>query len=117
MINKTLKGIFSLSHNVKLYIPSTINTNQESDNSKQVKRVLTVFSKYFGGATSYQAIGAWSSNTKGLVTEKITIIQSFATSESISQNLPKVLKLAQTIKKEMSQESVSLEYDNQLFLI
>ena len=117
MINKKLKALFSLDHNIKLYIPSTNDVNKAVDNSEQVDKVLTLFSKMFGGATSYNAVGAWQSDTKGLIKEKVKIVQSYATAEQVEQYIDKVIEYAETLKKEMSQEAISLEYDNKLYFI
>jgi len=114
---KQLKGFFHLSHSIKLYIPSTTSINQEFDNSKLVNEVLTNFSDWFGGATSSQVKGAWTSPTQGLVVENVTLVYSFATSKQIDQQLENVIKLAMQIKKDLSQDSVAIEYDNQLYLI
>ena len=68
-MKKTLKGLFNLDHNIKVYIPSTININEKIDTLKYIDEGLNKLSEYFGGSTSYEAIGAWQSS-KGLVKEK-----------------------------------------------
>lgn len=117
MQNKKLAGLFSLDHNIKVYIPSTININQEFDNSQYINKALNLFSDLFGGATSYDAMGAWSSPTAGLVTEKVKIVESYATSEAVESGLDQVLEFAQMLKTEMKQDAISLEYDNKLYFI
>lgn len=116
-VNKQLKGLFSLDHNIKIYIPSTANVNEKIDNSKYVTKALQLFGDSFGGATSYDAIGAWVSQEKGLVTEGVKIVESYATREAIEANLSKVITYAQTLKRELTQEAISLEYDNKLYFI
>jgi hypothetical protein len=115
--NKTLKNLFPLDHSIKLYIPSTIETNKPADNSKQVDQAIKLLSSLFGGATSYEAIGAWTDQAGELVKEKITIVQSFATAEQVEENIMDVVKHAQNLKNEMSQEAISLEYDGKLSFI
>ena len=114
---KLLKGLFSLDHNIKLYIPSTINVNERANSKQYITRALESFSNLFGGATSYKAIGAWVSNDHGLVTENVTIVESYATAKQVEQGLQTVLELASTIKHDLRQEAVSLEYDNKLYFI
>lgn len=114
---KLLKGLFSLDHNFKLYIPSTINVNERTNSKKYITQALKTFSTLFGGATSYKAIGAWVSNSQGLVTENVTIVESYASADQVENGLQTVLELANTIKHDLSQEAVSLEYDNKLYFI
>ena len=115
--NKTLTGIFKLDHNIKIYIPSTVSVNQTADNTGLINETLKIFSGYFGGSTSYEAKGAWLSSVKGLVVENITIVESYATKEQVNENLESVLKHALKIKHDLKQEAVSLEYDNELYLV
>ena len=115
--NKLLKGLFSLDHNIKLYIPTTTNVDQETDTSDYVHQALQLFGDKFGGATSYDAIGAWTSQERGLVTERVVIVESYATREAVEQNLSLVIEFATKLKTELSQEAISLEYDNKLYFI
>lgn len=116
---KTLKGIFSLDHNIKLYIPSTVEANKQARDLQAVKvqETLSLFSKLFGGATSYDAKGAWLSDTKGLIVEGVVIVESYATTQAVDEGLESVLAYATRLKADMSQEAISLEYDNKLYFI
>jgi hypothetical protein len=114
---KELKGLFPLSHNIKIYIPSTFDINQKISTKKYVKKTLSVFSKQFGGATSYQAKGAWTSANKGLIVENITIVESFATTKQVKRSMQTILQYAIELKKELKQEAISLEYNNKLYFI
>lgn len=116
-INKYLEGLYSLDHNIKLYIPSTVNTSKQIDNSEWVKKTLTLFSGLFGGSTSYDAMGSWVSNKEGLIVEKITIVESYATREQVEKGLEQVVQYAKSLKNEFKQEAISLEYDNRLYFI
>lgn len=114
---KQLAGLFCLDHNIKLYIPSTIHGDQKTDNSKYIHNALCLFSDLFGGATSYDAAGAWNSSQLGLIVENVKIVESYATKEQIQSGLVKVIEYAKLIKTELHQEAVSLEYDNKLYLL
>lgn len=114
---KQLKGLFSLDHNIKIYIPSTIDIDKTVDTSKHITEGLNLFSSLFGGATKYDAVGAWSSQTRGLVTENIIVIESYATKEQAVAGLDGVVKFAGKLKTELRQEAISLEYDNKLYFI
>jgi hypothetical protein len=113
----TLKGLFCLDHNLRVYIPTTTKTNQVADTESFKQEALKKFSTYFGGATSYDAVGAWLSGSKGLVTERVTIVESYATKDAISDNLQAVIEFAGEMKKKLAQEAVSLEYDSKLYFV
>ena len=115
--HKTLKGLFCLDHNIKLYIPSTVDVDKSIDNTEYVNLTLAKFGEWFGGATSYDATGAWLSQDKGLITEAVKIVESYATKEACIESLDKVIKLAEELKSKLNQEAISLEYDNKLYFI
>lgn len=120
MKNNLLSSFVSLSHQVKIYVPSTVEVNKEaSQEARQavIDTVLGSLSDLFGGATAGDFVGAWRSQEAGIVTEKTTVIYSFCTSEALEAGLAKVVELAQMICKDMSQEVVSLEIDNALYLV
>ena len=116
-----LKAGFNLDHNLRIYIPSTQDVDGDA-NAEQVQALieeaLEKFSQWFGGATAFDALGAWySSDLSKVVTEKVKIVESYCTKESIEENLEKVLAFAGQIKRDLGQEAVSLEYDNRLYFI
>lgn len=117
----TLKGIFNLDHSVKLYVPSTVNADSNASSEQiasAINLVMQKFSQWFGGATANDAIGAWySEELKKVITEKVTIITSFADADSVELHIGEVVALAMQIKSDFGQEAVSLEYDNKLYLV
>ena len=116
-MKRTLKNLIALESNVKIYVPSTISTNIEIDNSLQVDKLLTEFSMLFGGATSYAALGCWMSNTLGLIKERVTIVEAYCHETELKHSIDKILELAETLKNEMNQETVSLEVNGKLYFI
>lgn len=114
---RQLKALFSLDHNIKLYIPSTKDIDKAADNGAYITEALELFGQLFGGATSYDASGAWVSQSHGLVVEAVKIVESYATSEAVAGGIESVLRLALKIKRELNQEAVSLEYDNRLYFV
>ena len=114
-----LKGIFSLSISIKLFIPSTTEVDKDGSELQAIyeRRALALFSELFGGATSYGAVGAWSSASAGLVTEKIQIVESFATTDAISTGMDAVMALAGEMKLAMGQEAIALQYQNEMFFL
>ena len=85
MTNARLKNVFSLSSKVTVYVPATININEEIDNSKYVDKAATLLSDCFGGATSTDALGYWTSPTVGLVKEKTTMVFAYASEKDFTQ--------------------------------
>ena len=114
---KTLKYKFDLDCKVSIYVPSTINVNEKCDNSAQVMNVITELSKLFGGATASQAVGGWVCEDGNTVVENVTIVYAFCTSDQLNQNIDEVISICETLKKEMSQEAISLEINGQLGFI
>ena len=114
---KTKKFVFDLDSKVAIYVPSTNNAVESCDNTGMVKRVLSKLSDMFGGATATDAIGGWNSIEHGLITERVTIVYSFCKSEDFANHFDEVLELCESIKSEMSQEAVTLEYNGQVKFI
>lgn len=117
-----LKKYINLSSSVKIYIPGTTDFDQPASNVEQVHTVTEEFTRLFGGATANNAIGGYMfkgirDNAPKLVTEKVTIITSFTDSEGLENHIDQVIKIAHRIKKEMNQEAVSIEVNNELYLI
>ena len=117
MTNARLKNVFSLSSKVTVYVPATININEEIDNSKYVDKAATLLSDCFGGATSTDALGYWTSPTVGLVKEKTTMVFAYAGEDDLKKNLDKVIDFCENLKSEMSQDAVALELNGELFFI
>ena len=111
---KHLKFKFDLDSKVSVYVPSTVNVSEQTDNTEQVKSVIRELSQLFGGATATQAVGGWVSESGETILERVTIVYSFCTSEQLRQHFEDVYAIAQRIKKEMSQEAVTLEINGQV---
>jgi hypothetical protein len=116
-MKKTLKNLIALESNVKIYVPSTINVNEQTDNSKQVDNVLFQLSGLFGGATSYSALGCWSSPESGLIKERVTICESYCHENVLKASINTVIDLCEQLKIDMKQEAISLEVNNKLYFI
>lgn len=107
----------SLTHSIGIFIPSTLDVNQEIDNTPQVQSALSFLGKVFGGATSSEAEGVWRSEESGLVTEQVTIVRTFVSERSLQKHLDDVIEFATNLKVEMKQEAVAIDVDNQLVLV
>jgi hypothetical protein len=115
--NKKLKNCFKLSSKITLYVPATVNTNQNIDNSEFVDKAATLFSECFGGSTSTPALGYWMSNTEGLVKEKTTIVFAYCSDSDLQKNIDEVIEFCESLKTEMSQESIALEINGEMYFI
>lgn len=107
----------SLNHTVALFVPSTMDVSQHTDNSTQVQSTLSFLGNLFGGATSSNAEGAWRSEESGLVTEKVTIVRTFVSKKALDTHLDDVLAFAAELKRNMKQEAVAISVDHQLILV
>lgn len=116
-MNKKLKNLISLNQNVKIYIPSTIDINKDSDNSSSVEQALSLLASNFGGATSYQAFGAWLSASGQLVKEKVTICEAFCKEIELQEKIEDIYDFCLKLKIELKQEAIALEVNGTLHLV
>lgn len=111
---KTLKFKFDLDSKVAIYVPSTINVNEETDNRKQVLNVIRRLSEMFGGATASDAVGGWVSQSGEVIVEKVKVVYSFCTTGQLKDRIDDILSICEDIKNEMKQEAVTLEINGQV---
>lgn len=105
-----------LSHCVKIYVPSTLEGNQATDNSEILNHIASKLSDLNGGASIQDVTGCWNSDTHGLIKESVKVVYSY--SPELSDDLINLtFDLAEKIKSEMSQEMVSIELDGVLYLV
>lgn len=116
-MKKQLKWKFDLSSKVSIYVPSTVNVNEATDNTKQVREVMAKMSQMFGGATASEAVGGWMSQSAGLVLERVTIVYAFCKESDLHANIEQIIEICENLKKEMNQEAISLEINGQLSFI
>lgn len=111
---KELKFKFDLDCKFAVYVPSTTDVNEPCDNSEMVKYVMIELSKMFGGATASRANGGWCTGSGRIVLEPVTIVYAFCTSEQALEHFADVFAICEKIKRDMGQEAVTLEYNNQV---
>ena len=105
---------FDLNNKVAIYVPSTINVNEECDNTQYVKNTIKQLSTWFGGATATPAIGGWVQAAGEVVVENVSIVYSFCTTEQLQAHAEGIIALCESIKHEMGQEAVTLEINGQV---
>ena len=108
------KAMFTLSNKVTVYIPATVNINQEIDNTKYVEKAATLLSDLFGGATATEAVGFWTSPTMGLVKERTTMVFAYADQDALRTGIDQVIDFALNLKTELAQDSVAVEVNGEM---
>lgn len=116
-MNKKLKNLISLNQNVKIYIPSTTDINKEVDTSLHVEQALSLLASSFGGATSYQAFGAWLSASGQLIKEKVTVCEAFCKEIEIQEKIEDIYDFCLKLKIDLKQEAIALEVNGTLHLV
>lgn len=111
---KSLKFKFDLDSKVAIYVPSTLNVNEQTDNTAQVMNIIRKLSTLFGGATASDAVGGWVAENGQTVIEKVKIVYSFCTSDQLKQHISTIIEICEELKNEMSQEAITLEINGQV---
>lgn len=114
---KNLKFKFDLDSKVAIYVPSTINVDEVTNNEKQVLNIIRELSTLFGGATASDAVGGWVAENGNTIIEKVKIVYSFCTTEQLKDNIDKILQICENLKTEMKQEAITLEINGQVKFI
>lgn len=112
-----LKKYIKLSSRIALYVPGTIDINHAADNSGWIVQVSKAFSEMFGGATATAAAGYWEDAKAGLVSEDVTIVYSYADTETLKARIHDVLSMAHDMKTALNQTAISLEVNGSLYLV
>ena len=95
-----------------IYVPSTIDVNNPVDNSAEVQNTLAFLADRFGGATAYEARGAWQTVKDGepiTVTEPVTICVAYCSARAYFARRAEVVAYCRNLCKDMKQDAISLE--------
>lgn len=112
----------TINHNnnkIGLFVPDTINTNKKIDNSDILKTIANkIYSQYAIDQISFiPAIGTWySEDLNQVVYDNITIIESIL-NDITESDIEFFISLAEQIKKDMSQEGVSISINDSLAIV
>jgi CRP-like cAMP-binding protein len=113
----TLVKRINHTHQIAIYVPTTVAVDHIADTSGYVERTLAFLGTRFGGATSAPANGVWQSEVAGLVHEAVHVVQTYATNTDLQRHLPEVVNYVKRLKQELQQEAMALEVDHQLMLL
>ncbi len=116
-ILNTLVNSLERTHQVAVYVPTTIGVDGHSDTQAFQEKTLNFLASKFGGATAKEAKGVWNSQEVGLVGEKVVIVQSYLTQNDLTLHIDAVIDFVRTLKVDMQQEAMALEVDGKLTLI
>ena len=112
-----LAGRLGRTHQVCVYIPTTMDVDRPIDTTPYLERTLAFFGELFGGATSAKAQGVWSSEDAGLVGETVYIVRTYTSPIGLKNNLPRILSYVQTLKETLQQEAMAVEVNQKLMLL
>lgn len=115
--NSKLQNLFHLSSRLTVYIPSTSDINHACDTSAYVDECVTLLSELFGGATSTDALGYWTSPAAGLVKEKSVLVFAYCSDTDLQNNIEKVIDFCEKVKSELKQDAVALEINGEMYFI
>lgn len=114
---KKLEKVFKLSSRLTVYVPSTMDINIECDTSEWVDAAATLLSNCFGGATSTEALGYWTSPTAGLVKEHSVMVFAYCSDADLQNKIENVVSFCEVMKKELNQDAVALEINGEMYFI
>lgn len=114
---KKLVNMFKLSSKITVYVPSTKDINVSIDTSEWVDATATLLSNCFGGATSTEALGYWTSPTMGLVKEKSIMVFAYCSDIDLQNKIDAVIDFCEAMKTELSQDAIALEINGDMYFI
>ena len=114
---KKLVNMFKLSSKVTVYVPSTIDINTSIDTSEWVDACATLLSNCFGGATSTETLGYWTSPTAGLVKEHTTMVFAYCSDSDLQTHIEKVIDFCERMKQELKQDAIAMEINGDMYFI
>ncbi|MGR6873090.1 PDC sensor domain-containing protein [Pseudomonas sp. HK3] len=104
-------------HQVSIYIPTTINTDQAIDSTAYVEKTMAFLGEKFGGATSSNAQGVWNSDHAGMVSEQVYLVVSYTTEDGLNQWANDVIDFIKDLKQELKQDAMALEINKKMILV
>ena len=115
--NAKLNSMLKLSSKITVYIPSTTDINKAIDNTKYVNAAATLLSSLFGGATSCQVLGYWTSPKIGLVKEHTTQVFAYCSDVGLQEHIEKIIDFCANLKSELKQDAIALEINGEMYFI
>lgn len=104
-------------HEVAIFIPTTVDVDQEIDPAPYVNAATSLFGDCFGGATVREAKGVWKSEDLGLVGERILMVIAACGREQLNRSLNKITSHMLALKGRLRQEAMAMSVDGRLILL
>ena len=111
--------IDSKKNTISIIIPSTIDADKEINNKKYVEYYSSIIKNYakFKNVFFYNSCGSWfSDNLNKVIIEKNTII-TIEVDDLTSKDIMFMINLGKIVKKDMTQEAISVIINNALCLV
>jgi hypothetical protein len=107
------------NNQISIFIPSTKNINQKVNNKKYIEYSLNYLERFYSIAqiNYYNTKGSWYSEDKNEVIEEDITIMTVNKEELTEVDINIFVELANWIKKEMSQEGVSIAINSALAIV
>lgn len=102
-----------------IFVPSTQDVYTPVSKSvftKRVKLTSDFLANLFGGTTKISGTGAYQSK-RGLVTERVAEVETFTKPKSYEQKKDKLHKWILARKKDWGQESIAVEYEEDMYWV
>lgn len=119
-IKERLSKYFELPLQMAIYVPSTKDKNiviSKEELSYRVKVVEKYLATLFGGFNSAKVDGGFQSVDKGVINEDAVRVVAFANPEGFEPKFEKLVNKVKEWCRLWSQESIGLEFENDLFYI
>jgi hypothetical protein len=113
------KGTMRLEKEMAIIVPSTKGVNKpitKIEMKKRISEVKNFMIPLFGGSTRLVGTGSYMSK-KGLVDEPVAVMEVYADTPVWKEHQKEVIDFLVKKAKEWGQESVSFEFETDLFLI
>jgi hypothetical protein len=108
-----------MKHKIRIWIASVDKTGKnlsKPELDKAITGLAYILSKLNGGVTQYKAKGYWVNSEDRLVTEPVTILESFT--DKLDKSKKDYLReLAKELKAMTRQESVAIELDGKMEMV
>ncbi len=111
-----------LDNQIAIYIPGT-NGVRRINSARYVTRALELFSNLFGGSTiesrprAHNVTGAWKDSSGNLITEDITIVESYTDKTTLAANIDIVRQWSLELKRELNQDALAIRINKTLELL
>ena len=103
------------NNELSIYVPSTIDVDKINTNVD--KTIEEIKNKINETTKSYKTNGAWRTEEGTIVFEEITILSINVNEKNFENKLNEFIIIAEEMKKDLSQEGISIGINNGLMII